>query len=68
MTTMGSKVSRVLPLPLREGVGGRGRCGGSIPLPLPPSRKGRGRAFILAFVAPLSTSVVPTFVVLCPIV
>ena len=35
---------RLLPLPLREGVGGRGRCGRwRGPLPPTPSRKGRGR-------------------------
>jgi flagellar protein FlgJ len=36
---------KILPLPLREGAGGRGRNatdGASIPLPLTPSLKGRG--------------------------
>ena len=44
----------VLPLPLREGVGGRGRCQvGCGPLPLPPSRKGRGRALLVRLLPPL---------------
>ena len=36
-----------LPLPLREGVGGRGSAGRHGPLPPTPSRKGRGRFLYL---------------------
>jgi hypothetical protein len=48
----------VLPLPLREGVGGRGACAPRVearaPLPPPPSLKGRGRTG-----APCSSSPTP---------
>ena len=38
---------RRLPVPLREGVGGRGRCVAPRPLPPTPSLKGRGRPCFL---------------------
>ena len=36
----------ILPLPLREGVGGRGRYAALGPLPPTPSRKGEGESFL----------------------
>jgi hypothetical protein len=53
VTKVGSKVSRVLPLPLREARVSR-------VLPLPLREGGRGRAFLVHFVV--------AFVVRCPIV
>ena len=51
-----------LPLPLREGVGGRGACASDsrayAPLPPTPSLKGRGRLFSItpASITPVSTT------------